>query len=105
MEEQRFYEGFGRAVRRARLRRHLTQATLAQRLNLRRTSITNLEAGQQGVSAYALLSLADVLGISAARLLHEAQHGEGVTEEPSNLDQWTSSLIQKARATRTRKPA
>lgn len=64
-----FYEEFGARVRACRLKRQFTQETLAERVGLRRTSITNLEAGNQHVPLHVLVRLAQELEVSPADLL------------------------------------
>lgn len=60
---------FGKNVRRARKRRSLTQAELAQSLGLVRTSIVNIEAGRQAVTVATAWMIARALRLPLARLL------------------------------------
>jgi transcriptional regulator with XRE-family HTH domain len=66
--EQRFYEIVGERVRRLRSDR-LTQEGLASRVGLKRTSITNLERGNQKVPLHVLLRLSRALSCELAALL------------------------------------
>ncbi len=61
--EAEFLELLGRSIRRARVGAGLTQASLARRLGLARSSIANLERGSQGPTAYGLVRLVRVLGL------------------------------------------
>lgn len=63
------YLEFGRRLRRARVTAGLTQSELAGRLNLSRTSITNMERGTQPVALHTLLRLASAVGIPASDML------------------------------------
>lgn len=62
-------EQFGRTIRGARRERGLSQGALAALVELNRTSITNIEAGRQGVSVEALLDLAEALQVAPGDLL------------------------------------
>jgi transcriptional regulator with XRE-family HTH domain len=67
-----FLGDFGRAVRHFRQERGLTQAELADRLGLGRTSVTNLEKGAQNPPLSLLPELASALGIDLLRLVATA---------------------------------
>jgi transcriptional regulator with XRE-family HTH domain len=64
-----FLENFGHAVRQLRQERGMTQAELAARLSLGRTSITNLEKGQQSPPLSLLPEIAGALGVDPLRLV------------------------------------
>lgn len=53
-----FYVEFGGRLRERRRKAGMSQAQLAQRVGLSRTSITNIEKGHQQVSLHLFLSLA-----------------------------------------------
>ncbi|MDT3438733.1 helix-turn-helix domain-containing protein [Pseudofrankia sp. BMG5.37] len=67
-----FLVRFGAAVRQARRRQGMTQAELADRLGLARTSISNIESGAQNLPIGTLPGLAAALGAQADRLVREA---------------------------------
>lgn len=73
-----FMQAFGRAVRQLRQERGMTQAELADRLDLGRTSITNMEKGQQSPPLSILPDIANALGVDPVQLVMKA-----VPEEPS----------------------
>lgn len=115
-DEEALYRALGTAVRRLRLARGLTQDQLAERLELRRTSITNIELGDQGVTAYSLIRLARALGVSPGELLDAALAGTetdldslaaGVGHLP--LQSWVRSIVAgsgvDASLTEQREPA
>lgn len=65
----RLYVEFGRLVEENRRRQKITQADLAKRVHLTRTSISNIECGRQQVYLHTLYLLSDALGIEAKDLL------------------------------------
>lgn len=65
------YTRFGRGLRRVRNERGLTQSELARRVHLGRTSVANIESGQQRVHLHTLLDFAAALEVSPAELLPE----------------------------------
>ena len=63
------YRAVGDAIRSARLAQDMTQEQLARRIEMRRTSVVNIEAGRQRVPLATLYDIADALGVQAAALL------------------------------------
>jgi transcriptional regulator with XRE-family HTH domain len=96
-----FLRAFGRAVRRLRQERGMTQAELAVRLNLGRTSITNLEKGQQSPPLSLLPEIASALGIDPRLLVSEALRGDveadagalAATVHDEDLRRWAGQVI------------
>jgi transcriptional regulator with XRE-family HTH domain len=74
-----FYTEVGRRVRQARETAGLTQDTLATRVALSRTSVTNIEGGRQKMLLHTLWELAAALGVEPAALLPDARNA---SEEP-----------------------
>jgi transcriptional regulator with XRE-family HTH domain len=70
-----FLEAFGRAVRQLRHERGMTQAELATRLSLGRTSVTNLEKGRQSPPLSLLPEIASALGVDPLHLVAIAAQG------------------------------
>lgn len=56
----------GERIRAARTRRKMSQAQLAERLELSRASVVNIEAGRQRVPLHVLWRIAEELGTEAA---------------------------------------
>jgi transcriptional regulator with XRE-family HTH domain len=93
---RRFYEEVGRRLRRARLDAGLTQQELAERVELSRASIANIEAGRQQFPLHTLILFARALQIAADQLLPseellgaesvlpESEMIEGLDEESRN---------------------
>lgn len=96
-----FLEAFGRAVRRLRQERGMTQAELAARLSLGRTSITNLEKGQQSPPLSMLPEIASALGVDPLRLIANAVRDGGnaeastlaATVHDKDLRRWAGQVI------------
>src|SRR5437764_15429219 len=68
-EGEWLYRAVGQSVRDARKRAGLTQEALARAADLARTSITNIEMGNQQPTLYALWRMADAIGVSPCELL------------------------------------
>jgi transcriptional regulator with XRE-family HTH domain len=68
------YLELGKLVRQFRKDAGLTQTELATRVGLGRTSITNIELGQQHLSLHLLYALASALGTSPEKLLPRFDH-------------------------------
>ncbi|MFI0510481.1 helix-turn-helix domain-containing protein [Streptomyces sp. WSLK1-5] len=65
----RFYVSVGDRVRGARIAARLTQAELAGRLGLVRSSIANIEAGRQRVPLHTFVAIADALRVDVGELI------------------------------------
>ena len=63
------YPRIGRRIRNLRDTHNLTQAQLAEQVDLSRTSIVNIEQGRQKVMIHTLYRLADVFGVPVTSLL------------------------------------
>ena len=96
-----FLEAFGRAVRRLRQERGMTQAELAARLGLGRTSVTNLEKGQQSPPLSMLPEIARALGVDPLHLIAIAVRPGGraeagtlaATVHDKDLRRWAGQVI------------
>jgi transcriptional regulator with XRE-family HTH domain len=71
------YRDFGRRLRAARDGAGLSQAELAERVGLGRTSVTNIETGRQRVPLHLLFDFAGALGVDPATLLPYPPAGDG----------------------------
>ena len=84
VDERALYRYIGVRVRTARLTAGLTQRQVAEQLGMRRTSITNIEAGQQKLPLHLLYRLCFVLRIEVTAVLPSMQEGVVVgTELPA----------------------
>lgn len=64
-----FYERLGGRIRAIRKAHGVTQEQVAERLQLNRTTIVNIERGRQRLAVHQLVELASVLGCEPAALL------------------------------------
>ena len=64
-----YLQEVGARIKEARLRKHLSQAQLAELLGLTPPYISNLETGKQNMSITALARISDVLEVSADWIL------------------------------------
>ena len=71
-ETQGLYRQLGSTIAKERRKKGLSQEGLAAKLQLTRTSVTNIENGRQHVQIHTLYAVADVFGISLADLLPTA---------------------------------
>lgn len=72
INEKALYAGIGKrlkAIRTASSGRHYTQERLASLVNLERTSISNIEAGNQRVPLHVLYELCNSLGVEITEVL------------------------------------
>jgi transcriptional regulator with XRE-family HTH domain len=67
------YRQFGRRLRELREAAGLTQGEVADRVKLKRTSITNIERGRQHIALHQLFLLAAAVGKDPSDLLPEAE--------------------------------
>lgn len=103
MPEQ-LYERLGRAIRHARDARGLTQGDAAARAGLKRTTLTNIEKGEQTVAVHQLLGLAKALGADPAELLARAEAETATAAVPvaaeavdgADLRAWVVSLTSQS---------
>ena len=69
--EAEFYRSLGDRIRVLRRERRMTQATLADVMEIPRTSLILVERGEQRVHAYELIQLASVLGTTPEALIQD----------------------------------
>lgn len=67
--DQKLYRVFGSRLRELRERRSVTQEELARRVELSRTSITNIERGRQRVMLHQVVELAEALEAKPEELM------------------------------------
>jgi transcriptional regulator with XRE-family HTH domain len=72
------YLDFGQRLRKARRQAKLTQEALGKRVGLSRTSITNIEQGNQHVGLHLLYELAKAVGLRPVELLPDEQAATSV---------------------------
>lgn len=110
MPDAQFRQRMGAEIRAVRSQQGLTQAALADRLGLQRTSVTNIEAGDQGLTLETFIDLTAALGVSPEALLTRAllqnsRSDVGPTSRSKprssvdeHVERWTDNLISKGQA-------
>jgi transcriptional regulator with XRE-family HTH domain len=88
------YLEVGKLVRRKREARGMTQGALAAKVNLSRTSITNIESGAQAVPLHQIIGIAQALMVDPSELIPNIQDQERMAR-PSNLSSDFSLLLRK----------
>jgi transcriptional regulator with XRE-family HTH domain len=68
-DEKSFYKAFGELLAEARRKKSVSQETLADELELSRTSITNIEKGRQPIQLLSLYRIARLLQMDVKELL------------------------------------
>lgn len=97
--EDQLYNMIGKRIREERLKAKFTQKELAQQIDLTRTSITNIESGQQKIQVHTLYIIAKALGIPVGNLLPEIELKEKAIEEqlpddlPTDARKWILDII------------
>lgn len=71
--EELVYEEMGKRIRKARNSKEITQQALADLLGLTRTSVTNIEKGNQKIPVHVLYNLSMALEISPEDLLPKVE--------------------------------
>ena len=73
------FVAFGAAITESRKERGLTQEALAERAEMNRTYLNDVEKGRRNISLFNIERLARALGMSAWELMREAEarHGRG----------------------------
>ena len=82
------YQRIGKLIRMKRLAikpRPLTQEELAQRVHLKRTSITNIEKGRQKLLVHTLFDIAAALDVPTADLIPAPKTQDGSVRELKGL--------------------
>lgn len=104
MEADYIYQSIGKKIKELRNRNGLTQQELADRTELTKGYISQLERGQVAPSVVTLLDLIECLGTTAAEFFHEAEEEQVVfseegffekIDEGGNSIQWIVPTAQK----------
>lgn len=105
VNEKRLYEALGVRLKGLRealpgKRGRLTQGELAEQVGLERTSITNIESGNQKVPLHVLYRICDRLGVAVAEVLPPMKDVREVQDEVlvrfGSRDQAVTPLVHKA---------
>jgi transcriptional regulator with XRE-family HTH domain len=88
---ENFYADLGQRIREERIRHGLTQKKLAEKVDLTRTSVTNIELGRQKLLVHTLIEIAAVLDVAPSILLPQ----ESPQESHDSTEEGLESLLQK----------
>jgi transcriptional regulator with XRE-family HTH domain len=98
------YREFGRLFREARRAAALSQAAVAARVRLNRTSIANIESGRQHFAFHMFFRLSEAVGVAPTSLLPEWRVTPVVPESKlrrfdlaDDESEWVNRVIQTAR--------
>lgn len=99
------YREIGLRIRQARRGASLTQVELAQKAGLARTSITNIEMGNQQPTVHALWRIADAVQTPPCDLLPEwpRQHADGDSLLPDDVPAATRAALLRIDAKQTKR--
>ena len=93
-----FDRALGERIREARDKAGVKQDQLARAVGLSRTSITNIERGRQGVQAYLLSRIAEVLGRPAGELLPGRDSPTSIPDKVKDLEpskrEWAERVMR-----------
>ena len=87
IDEDRLYQLLGDRLKQRRLEFSKPQAWLAERVGLRRTSITNFEAGRQKVPLHVLYGLSEALEVEVADVLPTLEEVRSLAHEEVAIDE------------------
>lgn len=73
IENENFYKDLGQLIRAARESSNITQESLASKVSLTRTSITNIEKGRQQLLVHTLVQISMALKVEPESLLPKTQ--------------------------------
>lgn len=98
-EEDWLYDAIGRRIREARLRAGMTQAALGDAVGLARTSMTNIESGNQQPTIHALWRMSDALKVSPCDLLPEwPRRSSSTVSLPKDVPDATRAVLERLAA-------
>src|SRR5437879_1262354 len=75
--DSKLYRVFGSRLRALREEKSVTQEELARRVDLSRTSITNIEKGRQRIMLHQVVELAEALDADLEALIPPSTHEDG----------------------------
>lgn len=85
--ERATYEQIGKQIRESRSALGMTQNELAAYLGLTRSSVANIEAGRQAISAYTLLRVHGLMGLAFPGLVPDPDKRRAVSASRRLVDE------------------
>ncbi len=98
LDDKKLYRHMGAAIRKRREVVGMTQAQLADRVDLLRTSIVNVEAGRQRVPLHTLYSICAVLEVEAEDILPRMRHVLAEEQPAPQVDGFNKPIPKSAAA-------
>lgn len=101
MKIENLYKEIGQNIKKIRQTKKLSQAEVAIKLGLERTSVTNIENGKQRITLHSLYELCDLLGADIFKVIPSNRKTEkkiyNVTDGENTLqvDEDSFSIINK----------
>ncbi len=106
LDPEDFYRYLGQRIMEERVRNGLTQAGLASKISLTRTSLANIERGRQKLLAHVLVDIASALNVNVIDLLpkqvgvettqaDEVKLDKLLEERPADEQQWIKAVLDK----------
>ncbi len=83
--EDRLYRLFGSRVRALREEKNVTQDELAKRVDLSRTSITNIERGRQRVLLHQMVGIAQALDADPTELIPKPESKPALRDDVARV--------------------
>ena len=98
IDQRKFYDEVGNRVRTHRAARHMSQAMLGEKVNLKRSSISNIEAGRQKMLLHTLAEISVALNVPLSHLMPEmipmaANTVQGGRKPTVNEKMWIDALL------------
>lgn len=105
LSEHEIYVSLGQRIRSARESANLRQDELADRVHMTRTSITNIERGNQRIQIHTLFALAKALDVTPQELLPptntQSLRAEAIKSElekqSSTVQSWVLEILNSSR--------
>ena len=93
------YVEIGKQIFEARDRKGITQEQLAEKISLKRTSITNIEKGKQQLLVHTLVNIAKELEVEVSSLIPKTSEKESIQMKtdkyPKKSLNWVNSALSK----------
>lgn len=96
-EQSQFYLDIGKRIRDIRNSKNVSQEELADSVNLKRTSITNIEKGRQKLLIHSLWDIAKALNVNITSLLPimEEPYKEALRDLPEAFQRAVEATLNK----------
>lgn len=90
------YVEIGKQIFKARDRKGMTQEQLAEKISLKRTSITNIEKGKQQLLVHTLIDIAEKLEVEVSSLIPNVSEKESIQIKDDKIQVKTDKYPKKS---------